>query len=162
VARGTRIQLLDIAHSYESQLGNVIHALLKTSLSIAAGEFVAIVGPSGCGKTTLLNLVGGLLAPSEGEVLIDSRLPKAGAPGLRYLFARDCLLGWRTAAQNVALPLEVRGVSRRERETRVAAMLAVVGLKDFAGASIRTIAGNASACCIGSHARHRALDPSHG
>ena len=134
VSRGARIQLLDIAHSYESQHGHVVRALLKTSLSIAAGEFVAIVGPSGCGKTTLLNLVGGLLAPSEGEVLIDSRLPKAGEPGLGYLFARDCLLGWRTAAQNVALPLEVRGVSRRERETRVAAMLAVVGLKDFAQA----------------------------
>src|SRR5437588_8728855 len=49
-------------------------------------------------QTTLLNLVGGLLEPSEGEILIDSRPPKAGAPDLGYLFARDCLLGWRTAA----------------------------------------------------------------
>jgi NitT/TauT family transport system ATP-binding protein len=131
VVRGARIHLASIAHYYETQQGNAVQALLRTSLIVEPGEFVAIVGPSGCGKTTLLNLVGGLLQPTEGEVLIDSRPPKAGAPNLGYLFARDCLLGWRTAAQNVALPLEIRGVARTERETRVAAMLAIVGLKDF-------------------------------
>jgi NitT/TauT family transport system ATP-binding protein len=131
VVRGARIQLLDIAHYYESQHGKAVHALLKTSLSVEPGEFVAIVGPSGCGKTTLLNLVGGLLKPTAGEVLVDSRPPKAGAPNLGYLFARDCLLGWRTAAQNVALPLEIRGIGRTARESRVAEMLAIVGLKDF-------------------------------
>src|SRR6185369_1616499 len=94
--------------------------------------FVAIVGPSGCGKTTLLNLVGGLVLPTKGELLIGNKVPQAGAPDLGYLFARDGLLPWRTAAGNVALPLEIRGVPREEREARVAATLAIVGLKDFA------------------------------
>ena len=67
------------------------------------GEFVAIVGPSGCGKTTLLNLVGGLLEPTGGGILVGGSAPRAGAPYLGYLFARDCLLHLRTAAGNVAL-----------------------------------------------------------
>jgi NitT/TauT family transport system ATP-binding protein len=129
--QGARIRLENVEHYYEPQQGRAVQALMKTSLVVEPGEFVAIVGPSGCGKTTLLNLVGGLLEPSEGEILIDSRPPKAGAPDLGYLFARDCLLGWRTAARNVALPLEIRGIGRVERDSRVAAMLTLVGLNDF-------------------------------
>ncbi len=129
--QGARIRLEDVEHYFEPQQGRTVQALMKTSLAVEPGEFVAIVGPSGCGKTTLLNLVGGLLEPSEGEILIDSRPPRAGAPDLGYLFARDCLLGWRTAARNVGLPLEIRGIGRTEREKRVAAILALVGLKDF-------------------------------
>src|SRR6185437_15685588 len=116
---------------HESEQG-IVQALLPTSLVIEPGEFVAIVGPSGCGKTTLLSLVGGLVQPTRGEVLIGSRVPQVGAPDLGYLFARDGLLPWRTAAGNVALPLEIRSVARSEREARVAATLAFVGLSDFA------------------------------
>jgi NitT/TauT family transport system ATP-binding protein len=61
-------------------------------------------------------------------------VPQVGAHDLGYLFARDGLLPWRTAGGNVALPLEIRGVAREEREARVTATLAVVGLKDFANA----------------------------
>ena len=131
-AKGAAVRVTDVEHFYSPEQGRVVQALLKTSLAVAPGEFVAIVGPSGCGKTTLLNLVGGLLQPSRGEVVVGARAPQAGAPGLGYLFARDGLLPWRTAADNVGLPLELRGVSRKEREARIEAVLAVVGLKDFA------------------------------
>lgn len=130
-AKGAAIRVADVEHFYSSQKGHAVQALLKTSLSVAPGEFVAIVGPSGCGKTTLLNLVGGLLEPTRGQVLVGSRAPRAGAADLGYLFARDNLLPWRSAARNVALPLEIRGVARKESEARVAAMIAMVGLKDF-------------------------------
>ena len=69
--QGARIRLEDVEHYFEPQQGRTVQALMKTSLAVEPGEFVAIVGPSGCGKTTLLNLVGGLLEPSEGEILID-------------------------------------------------------------------------------------------
>jgi NitT/TauT family transport system ATP-binding protein len=131
-AEGAAIRVQSVEHVYESEQG-IVQALLPTSLVIEPGEFVAIVGPSGCGKTTLLSLVGGLVQPTAGEVLIGSRVPQVGAPDLGYLFARDGLLPWRTAAGNVSLPLEIRGVGRTEREARVAATLAVVGLSDFAG-----------------------------
>ena len=131
-AKGAAVRVVDIEHYYSPQQGQVVQALVRTSLSVVPGEFVAIVGPSGCGKTTLLNLVGGLLQPTKGQVLVDARAPRAGAPDLGYLFARDGLLPWRSAARNVALPLELRGVARKEREERVATVLAVVGLQDFA------------------------------
>jgi len=131
-ARGAAVHVTDVEHFYSLEQGQVVQALVRTSLSVAPGEFVAIVGPSGCGKTTLLNLVGGLLLPTKGQVLVGSRAPRAGTPGLGYLFARDGLLPWRSAAGNIALPLELRGSSRKEREERVAAVLAVVGLQDFA------------------------------
>lgn len=130
-AEGSGIRVENVEHFYESEQG-IVQALLPTSLVIEPGEFVAIVGPSGCGKTTLLSLVGGLVQPTAGEVLIGSRVPQVGAPDLGYLFARDGLLPWRTAAGNVSLPLEIRGVAHAEREARVAATLTVVGLSDFA------------------------------
>ncbi len=134
VVEGAGIRVEDVEHYYQAEQGDAVQALLPTSLVIEPGEFVAIVGPSGCGKTTLLSLVGGLVRPTKGEILIGSRTPQAGAPDLGYLFARDGLLPWRTAAGNVALPLEIRGMDRRERDARVGTTLAIVGLKDFANA----------------------------
>jgi NitT/TauT family transport system ATP-binding protein len=131
-AEGARVEIQGVEHFYEGQTKENVQALLKTSLVVEPGEFVGIVGPSGCGKTTLLNLVGGLLQPSIGKILVDGSEPRAGASNLGYLFARDSLLPWRTAAGNVALPLELRGVDTREREERVAAMLHAVNLGDFA------------------------------
>jgi NitT/TauT family transport system ATP-binding protein len=133
-ATGARVQMQGVEQYFDGPQGEGVQALANISLVVEPGEFVAIVGPSGCGKTTLLNLVGGLLPLSKGTILVDASVPRAGAPNLGYLFARDSLLGWRTAAANVALPLEIRGVGRRERDARVAAMLAAVGLRAFAHA----------------------------
>jgi NitT/TauT family transport system ATP-binding protein len=133
-ARGAAVRVSDVEHFYSPEQGQLVQALLKTSLEVAPGEFVAIVGPSGCGKTTLLNLVGGLLQPTKGQIRVGARAPQAGAPDLGYLFARDGLLPWRTAASNVCLPLEIRRIGRKERDARVASVLEVVGLKEFADA----------------------------
>ena len=132
ITEGAGIDVRNVEHYYESEQNFIVQALQPTTLKVEPGEFVAIVGPSGCGKTTLLSLVGGLVQPTRGEVLIGSRVPQVGASYLGYLFARDGLLPWRSAAGNVALPLELRGIDRHEREERVAATLRVVGLKDFA------------------------------
>jgi NitT/TauT family transport system ATP-binding protein len=130
--RWSRVEISGVEHFFEGPRGANVQALKKTSLVVEPGEFVAIVGPSGCGKTTLLNLIGGLLQPTEGRVLVGGEAPRAGASNLGYLFARDSLLAWRTAARNVSLALEIRGVPRKERNERVAEMLKAVGLKDFA------------------------------
>jgi NitT/TauT family transport system ATP-binding protein len=130
-ARGAQVEVTGVEQYFVSPLREKVQALRDISLLVEPGEFVAIVGPSGCGKTTLLNLVGGLLEPTGGGILVGGSAPRAGAPYLGYLFARDCLLNWRTAAGNVALPLEIRGVARKEREQRVMATLTAVGLRDF-------------------------------
>ena len=101
---------------------------------VREGELAAIIGPSGCGKTTLLNLISGLEPLSDGEILVNGQPPRAGAENIAYMFARDVLLPWRTAIQNVELPLQVRGVEKEERLRRAHRALEDVGLADFANA----------------------------
>ncbi|MFI9386576.1 ABC transporter ATP-binding protein [Kutzneria sp. NPDC052558] len=101
-------------------------ALQGMDLSVAAGQFVAVVGPSGCGKSTLLRLAAGLAAPSSGEV-------HRGADELAYVFQDPALLPWRTVRSNVELAAELRGLSKAERRDRATQALELVGLTEFAG-----------------------------
>src|SRR3984957_18249998 len=106
-------------------------AVEQARLSVADGEFVAIVGPTGCGKSTLLNVAAGLLRPISGGVLVfDAPLAglnrKAG-----YLFQADALFPWKTAIDNVALGLKIAAVPRAEALERAQAWLNSVGLGAF-------------------------------
>jgi NitT/TauT family transport system ATP-binding protein len=94
------------------------------SLDIARGEFVAVVGPSGCGKTTLLNLCSGFVKPSAGRVECGGRV--------RTVYQQDGLFPWLTVAQNIALGLR-QIKSDEERESRLAGMLGLIRLENFAG-----------------------------
>ena len=100
-------------------------------LSIRRGEVVSVIGPSGCGKTTALRLAAGLVRASAGRVLFDGQPVTAPRRDIAIVFQDygKALLPWRTAAGNVALALEARGVPRPERANRIAALLARVGLK---------------------------------
>ncbi|HEX6947464.1 MAG TPA: ABC transporter ATP-binding protein [Acidimicrobiia bacterium] len=98
---------------------------------IAPGEFVSLVGPSGCGKTTLMNMVAGLVKPSEGEVLLNGVESRQPSRSVGYMFARDRLMPWRTALGNVEFGPEVRGVPLKQRRQRAREMLALVGLAGF-------------------------------
>jgi NitT/TauT family transport system ATP-binding protein len=104
-------------------------ALDGVDLEIPQGQFVALVGASGCGKTTLLNMMAGLVHPTEGKTLIAGKRPALPNLDIGYMFARDALLPWRTAQKNVELPLETRGLGRQRRHERSREMLAMVGLK---------------------------------
>ncbi len=133
---GSSIEFRDVEHWYRAPGAQAepLRVLERTSVAVESGEFVALIGPSGCGKTTLLNMVSGLVAPSAGRVLINAEHPQVGARNVSYLFARDALLPWRTAEENIALPLELRGVGKAERTDVVARCLAAVGLSDFSKA----------------------------
>lgn len=92
--------------------------LKDVSLSVGAGEFVAVLGPSGCGKSTLLNLIAGLQEPDSGEVLLDGD-PFARRIGrVAYMHQRDLLLPWRTVIENARLSLELGGATAAEVENR--------------------------------------------
>ncbi|MCA9873569.1 MAG: ABC transporter ATP-binding protein, partial [Anaerolineales bacterium] len=114
-----------------------VWALRGINLTIASGEFVALVGPSGSGKSTLLNLLGGLDRPSSGELWVAG-LPLHDADGkartahrrhrVGFIFQSFNLLPRLTAVENVAIPLTLAGVSPAERTARAAAMLQKVGL----------------------------------
>jgi NitT/TauT family transport system ATP-binding protein len=111
--------------------GGTYTAVEGAMLSVADGEFVAIVGPTGCGKSTLLNVAAGLQPPAAGAVR------KAGVPlttlnrDAGYLFQADALFPWKTALDNVAIGLETAGVSRRHARERAQTWLTRVGLRAF-------------------------------
>ena len=118
--RGARLSLQGVRRGFSGR--TVLEAL---DLEIASGEFLALLGPSGCGKSTLLRLIAGLDQPDAGKVGRDN--PDAA---LAYVFQDASLMPWRSVLGNVALPLELGGCGRDERETRVAALLETVGLSD--------------------------------
>jgi NitT/TauT family transport system ATP-binding protein len=123
-------EVRDVAVSFGTG-GAQLPVLDQVSFSVAAGEIVGIVGPSGCGKTTLLRLLGGLLRPTSGTVLLQGEETK-GPSGVAVTVFQDyssALLPWRTVSRNVALPLEGRA-SRAEIKARVATALETVGLRD--------------------------------
>ncbi|MGY4298684.1 ABC-type nitrate/sulfonate/bicarbonate transport system ATPase subunit [Bradyrhizobium sp. i1.4.4] len=106
-----------------------IEALRDIELEVSAGEFVAIVGASGCGKSTLLRLVGGLMAPSNGQVKIGGKVVTEPSPGIGIVFQTPVLLPWRTVQQNVQLPLDIQRSGKEPKP--VAELLALVGLRGF-------------------------------
>lgn len=109
-------------------------ALQDINLDVRGGEFISFIGPSGCGKSTLMRLVGDLLRPTSGELLVNGKAPRAARLDRDYgmVFQAATLYDWRNVARNVQLPLEVMGYAKQERRKRAQEMLAMVELDAFA------------------------------
>ncbi|GLH81098.1 ABC transporter ATP-binding protein [Bradyrhizobium sp. SSBR45G] len=119
-------------------------AVEEFSLAVTKGEFISFLGPSGCGKTTTLQMIAGFLDPSHGAIRLEGRDLVAVPPakrGLGIVFQSYALFPHMTAAENVAFGLEMRKVSRSEREERVRAALALVGLAGYEGRHPRRMSG---------------------
>jgi len=106
--------------------------LEEISLAVEAGEFVSFIGPSGCGKSTLLRLIAGLAAPTAGEITVDGMTPANAREEAFFVFQDATLLPWKRVAENVELPLMLRGDPTAKRQERVNAMLELVGLSPAA------------------------------
>ncbi len=112
--------------------GASVSALEGIDLEVPDGQFVSVVGPSGCGKSTLLSLVAGLRLPSRGAVLCDGEPVTAPMPlKVGMIFQEANLLPWLSAVDNVAFPLKLRRVPKRERLEAAARMLELTGLAGF-------------------------------
>jgi NitT/TauT family transport system ATP-binding protein len=135
VSGGARpvVEIAGVTKVFETSGGRTT-ALEGIDLTIGAGEFVSLIGPSGCGKSTLLRLIGDLIGPTAGTVTINGKPARQARLDRDYgiVFQAPVLFDWRSVQSNVALPLEVKGMSRGEREQRTKAMLDLVELKDFA------------------------------
>lgn len=128
----------------EKTFGSGTRALAGVDLTISAGEFVSLLGPSGCGKSTLLKIIAALTVPSSGTIAwTRSSHGAAGTaePALSFVFQEPTLLPWRTAAENVRLPLLLAGVGKQEAHERVREVLALVGLSAFADQHPRQLSG---------------------
>jgi NitT/TauT family transport system ATP-binding protein len=112
----------------------VTTALEGIDLTIQRGEFVSLIGPSGCGKSTLLRLIGDLVAPTRGEVIVNGKSAEQARRDRDYgmVFQAPVLFEWRTVEDNVKLPLEILGRSSDDRAARAREMLDLVELGEFA------------------------------
>jgi NitT/TauT family transport system ATP-binding protein len=104
-------------------------------------EFVTIIGPSGCGKSTLLKMVAGLSPITSGDITIHGMTPQKAREIISFIFQDATLLPWRTVRQNVVLGLELDGMARETRNTKVDAVLTLVGLSHVADAFPRQLSG---------------------
>lgn len=119
-----------INHTFQGDNGP-LPVLSEVGFDVDRNEFVCLVGPSGCGKSTLLRVMAGLLAPTGGIALLDGQPLTRPDRRIGYVFQQANLMPWRTVLKNVALPLELAGVSVDERHAAARALIGLVGLEGF-------------------------------
>jgi NitT/TauT family transport system ATP-binding protein len=120
-----------VGRTFPTRSGEVV-ALTGVDLDVADGEFVSLIGPSGCGKSTLLRLIADLDEAGSGELEVFGKSARQARLDQDYgiAFQQAGLLPWRTVAANIALPLELHGIGRADRDARVAELAELVGLSD--------------------------------
>ncbi|MBL4757500.1 MAG: ABC transporter ATP-binding protein [Rhizobiales bacterium] len=118
-----------------------IQALKDVSFRLDSGELLSILGPSGCGKTTLLNIVAGFLAPTEGKVVLEDKLVTGPSAERGMVFQQGALFEWLTVEQNVAYGPSMAGKPRRETKEIVDHLLETVGLRDFSSKPVYQLSG---------------------
>ncbi len=129
-----------VAHTFSAP-GSTIDALGPVTFQVRSGSFVSLVGPSGCGKSTLLRIIAGLLIPTRGTVSLDGQVIQGPHRRVGLVFQQSNLMPWRSVLDNVMLPLELSGVDQSARQAQAAAVLAQVGLSDFAQAYPAELSG---------------------
>lgn len=110
-----------------------VHALSDVSLDVEQGDFISFIGPSGCGKTTFLRVIADLEKPTGGTVTVNGMTPEEARMqrAYGYVFQAASLLPWRTIEKNIAVPLEIMGLSAAERKERIDKVLELVDLASF-------------------------------
>src|SRR5712692_4838259 len=128
------IRISGVSHRFgEEGDARQVRALRDVSLDIVRGELMCLIGPSGCGKSTLLNIMGGLMAPTAGDVeVLGKRVAGPMPREIAFVFQENALFPWNTVLENVNLGMVFQGVPRAQRETRAKRSLEAVGLTDFA------------------------------
>lgn len=129
---GAAVAIRQVSKVFAGKAGSV-QAVDSISFDIPAGSFVSIIGPSGCGKTTLVRMVGDLIPPTEGEILIDGDPPSVARAKRQFgfVFQRATLVDWRTVIGNVTLPLDVLKWPKQAKVERGRELLRLVGLEQF-------------------------------
>jgi len=126
------IDIAKLSLTFETNDGPV-HALSDIDLAIEPGDFVSFIGPSGCGKTTLLRVIADLEHPTAGSITVNGVSPEQARlnRAYGYVFQAAALYPWRSIAKNVALPLEIMGLSKAEQNARIKKNLELVNLAGF-------------------------------
>jgi NitT/TauT family transport system ATP-binding protein len=153
-----RIDLVDVSKTLGEPGGRgSTFSIQNLSLRVPDGRTLVVLGPSGCGKTTLLNVASGLLSPTSGTVRLVKGDRDLEQEEIGYITQDSNLFPWLTAIQNVMVPLEIRGVPKRERVERATEWLRLVGLNGFENHYPRQLSGGMQKRC--SIARTLVYDP---
>ena len=136
------VQLQNIGMAFETKRGKFV-ALKDINLDIKAGEFISVIGHSGCGKSTVLNLIAGLLKPTDGVLLVGDREINGPGPDRAVVFQNHSLLPWLTCFENVLLAIEsvFKTETSAQQEARAHAALNLVGLSHAATKTPNEISG---------------------
>lgn len=126
-----RLSLQQVEVSYAAPAGASLPALGPISFDVADDDFVCLAGPSGCGKSTLIRVLAGLLRPSAGAAFCGEELIDRPLPHIAIMFQDTNLMPWRTVLDNIALPLEIAGVTKSERHRIVRELLPQLNLEGF-------------------------------
>jgi len=130
------LQVRHLSITFPGENGGLI-ALQDLSFKVSTQEFVCILGPSGSGKSTLLRVLSGLLPPSRGEIIYAGGRP----PRIGYVFQQANLMPWRSAIENITLPLEMDGVPQADARRQAQELIELTGLKGFEEAWPRDLSG---------------------
>jgi NitT/TauT family transport system ATP-binding protein len=128
ISTGPAIELINVSRRFLTPDGKSMTALRDFNMSVARGEFVAVVGPTGCGKSTTLNLVTGLAKPSSGEVRVMGKPVTGIDPGIGFVFQTDALFPWRSVIDNVVAGPLFRGIPEAQAYASAREWLARVNL----------------------------------
>jgi NitT/TauT family transport system ATP-binding protein len=135
------LDIVEVSMIYGVGTERRVHALDGVSLSVREGEFVSVIGPSGCGKSTLFGIIGGLIDGFSGRVAVDGHAVDGAHRDIGMVFQEESTFPWRTVLDNVAFPLEVQGVGKRERYERARHFIRLVGLEGFEDYYPSTLSG---------------------
>ncbi|MBZ7925535.1 ABC transporter ATP-binding protein [Ensifer adhaerens] len=135
------LSLDNVTLRYAASDNRAAPVLASINLKVARDEFVVVIGRSGSGKTSLLNLAAGFLAASSGRVCVDGRSVAGPDADRAVVFQDDALYPWLTAVDNVAFPLQLRGVAKSERLDRARILLDRVGLPGAANRNVWELSG---------------------
>ncbi len=126
--------------TFPNENGGLV-ALQGVNFTLRANEFVCVLGPSGSGKSTLLRVLASLLLPTEGEVAFTFDALPGSRPRIGLVFQQANLMPWRTALENITLPIELQGVPASQAQQKAQEMIELVGLQGFEASRPRDLSG---------------------
>ncbi len=131
----------NVSMNFDLPDGQVVEALKNVSINIKEGEIMSVLGPSGCGKTTLLNIIAGFLAPTEGNVILNGEHVTEPGPERGMVFQKGALFEWMTVRKNIGFGPAMKGMPKHRINERIDHLLETVGLQDFGDKAIYELSG---------------------
>lgn len=135
------LHIKDVSMTFELPNGGSVEALKNINLEIKEGELMSVLGPSGCGKTTLLNILAGFLAPTEGTITLGGHEVTGPHPERGMVFQKGALFEWMSVSENIGFGPSMKKTPQAEIDKRVKELLGIVGLQEFEHKMIYELSG---------------------